>query len=120
MRSVSWVTAASFVVYNAILVLYGSGLPSTASYLYGLALFLAPFLVLLLAAWVGLPPLLARICAGVGLIFLAIVAGLAAINQATFVAPAFLMVYGAISVVILLLVVMFRVVRSAISSVKRT
>lgn len=120
MRSLLWATSASFVVYNAILAMFGSSSPSASSYLYGLALFLGPFTVLLLAARVGLAPLLAQIFAGIGIFFLVIVGWLSATNQALFVAPALLMVFGIFSVVVLLFAVVFRVLRSAVNRAMRT
>lgn len=122
MRSLLWVTFASFVVYNAAILpsaIRGS-FPSVGSYMYGLLIFMGPFVALLLASAVGLKRPVANFCAGIGALVLVLVGWLVATNQALFVAPAFLMIFGAFSVVVLLFASGVRLVRSLISRVSRT
>ena len=100
MRVLLWVMLASFVVYNAIMLISGVRSPlflSIESYMYGLLFFTGPFVALLIASAVGLARSVTVVCAGLGALVLAIVVWLIAINQAFLVAPAFLILFGVFS-----------------------
>lgn len=118
MRILLWATVGGFVVYNADIA-GGGHFPSAESYLYGLAFFVGPFVVLLLAAAVGLTRGVVQVCTGVSVFFVAMVTLLSLANQATFVAPALLMIFGLFSVAVLLGALLARSVRAVLSRLRR-
>ena len=98
-------TIVSVALYQGILLqrsIEGRPPPSESAYLTGLAAFSIPFLVLMAAEAIGLPRLLARLCAGVGFLALALVLFLAVTDQALFAAPAVLFTFGFFSAAVLL------------------
>lgn len=105
MRNLKLVTIASIILYN-LLVLPSINLnssPALSSYIYGLLIFICPFLPLFAAAKAGLNQRLVNLCIGVGVLGLIFVVYLIAIDQALFVAPAILIAIGIFSSTVLLL-----------------
>ena len=103
MRNLKLLTIASIVLYN-IIVLPSVNLnpsPSITSYLFGLLLFLTPFLLLFAAAKAGLSNRLANICACLGAFVLMFVTYLVVINDATLIVPAVLISFGIFSAIVL-------------------
>lgn len=110
MRALLWVTAASFVLYNAVVLppAMRDGLPSLGAYLFGVLFFLGPFAVLLVASALGLARPVTRFCAGLGALVLLLVTWLAATDEALFVVPALLITFAGFSVLLLLGTLVFR------------
>jgi hypothetical protein len=73
---------------------------------------MGPFVTLHLASAVGLARPIVNFCAYFGALVLVLVAWLIVTNQALFVAPAFLMIFEALSIAMLLFACMARLVRS--------
>ena len=96
MRFFLWLTAASFLLYNSVIVVHGirSSFPSALSYSAGLLASLAPFFLLVVAAVVGLPRHVAHALAILGGLVLVLIAGLIASDQAQFVVPATLILFN--------------------------
>jgi hypothetical protein len=96
-RITSIAAIISVALYQGILLvgaIKGRPPASDSSYLVGLATFGVPFILLMAAEAIGLPRLLARLCAALGFVALALVLFMVITDQALFVASAVLFTFG--------------------------
>jgi hypothetical protein len=114
MRHLIFLSGLSIFFYNAAIVWFArkGSWPSIDSYLYGLAFFAIPFLLLVVALALGISKRMASICTVLGYIVLLLLFWMLITRQSTFVAPAILLSFGVFGFMVLLGALVVRFVRA--------